>query len=343
MSEQPPLLRRWSRFDAYPLEPYRDRIVAPLTLLAAALLVPFTINHVVNGRLLLALLIGGAQIVLLLDGLALRRGTRPPVPYEILICTLAGVVCMSVLLQGINGAFWAYPTMFICYLILRRGIALAVSVTLVLTVCALALWLLGSGIATRLAATLALTLVMINVFLDVIEELQRALQRQAITDALTGAYNRRHLDAEMRRMDATAHATEPALLMIDVDHFKRINDTHGHAAGDEVLRRVAAEIAARKRADDVLFRTGGEEFLLLLPATSTAQAAVLAEALRERIALSVLLPGERVTASIGVAGHATGERLSELARRADAALYEAKRQGRNRVVCAQDAVQSASA
>jgi diguanylate cyclase (GGDEF)-like protein len=343
MPEESHLLRRWTRFDAYPLEPYRDRIVAPLSLLAAALLVPFTLDHFVDGRLPLAFVIGIAQIVLLLDGLALRRGARPPVPYEILVCALSGVVCMSILLQGINGAFWAYPTMFICYLILRRGIALAVSLTLVTAVCALALWLLGSSIAVRLVATLALTLVMINVFLDVIEELQRALERQAITDALTGAYNRRHLDAEMRRMEKIRGATEPALLMIDVDHFKRINDTHGHAAGDEVLRRVAAEIVARKRAEDLLFRTGGEEFMLLLPATDAAQAVTLAEALRERIAYSDLLAGEQVTASIGVAGHATGESLTELARRADAALYEAKRQGRNRVVCAPNAGQRSSA
>jgi diguanylate cyclase (GGDEF)-like protein len=336
------LLGQWSRFDAYPLEPYRDRIVAPLSLVSSVLLVPFTLDHVVDGRFLLAIVIGLAQIVLLLDGLALRRGARPPVPYEILVCALSCVVCASMLLQGINGAFWAYPTLFICYLILRRGIALAVSLALLLAVCVLALWTLGSGIAARLAATLALTLVMINVFLDVIEELQRALQRQAITDALTGAYNRRHLDTELQRMQGSASAEQRALLMIDVDHFKRINDTHGHAAGDEVLRRVSAEISARKRSEDMLFRTGGEEFILLLPSTDAAQAVTLAEALRERLAQSDVLAGERITVSIGVAAHLPGESIAHWAGRADAALYQAKNQGRNCVVCASNTASDAS-
>ena len=188
-------------------------------------------------------------------------------------------------------------------------------------------------IALRLAATLALTLVMINVLLDVIDQLQRALHRQAITDALTGAFNRRHFDSELQRLTAAGPDASPcALLSIDVDHFKRINDTYGHGAGDEVLRRVAAEITSRKRSTDMLFRTGGEEFILLLSGANSEQAIALAEGLRERIEQSDMLPSERVTASVGVAVHQPGESLAEWARRADAALYQAKRKGRNRVV-----------
>lgn len=327
------LLKRWVRFDAYPLEPYRNQIVAPLSLLSAALLLPFTIDHVIDQRWLLGSLIGLAQVVLLIDGLAIRRGGKPPVPYEILTCALAGIVCLSASLQGINGTFWSYPTLFICYLILRRGTALAVSATLIVTVCSIAVVKLGVPIALRLAATLALTLVMINVLLDVIDQLQRALHRQAITDALTGAFNRRHFDSELQRLGAAGPDAGPcALLAIDIDHFKRINDNYGHGTGDDVLRRVAAEISSRKRSSDVLFRTGGEEFILLLQGASAEQAGVLAEGLRERIQKSGLLPSEQVTVSVGVAPHQSGESLSDWARRADAALYEAKRTGRNRVV-----------
>lgn len=333
MSKSKQLLKRWFRFDAYPLEPYRNQIVAPLSLLSAALLVPFTIDHLIDGRWLLGTLIGLAQVVLLIDGVAVLRGARAPVPYEALACALSGVVCLSVWLQGLNGSFWSYPTLFICYLILRRGPALAVTLALVVAVCSIAVWKLGVPIALRLAATLALTLVMINVLLDVIDELQGALHRQAITDALTGAFNRRHFDSELQKLASGGPGAGPcALLSIDVDHFKRINDTYGHGIGDEVLRHVAAEISARKRSGDVLFRTGGEEFVLLLPGANADQACMLAEDLRTRIEQSDLLPTERVTASIGVAAHEPGESLSEWARRADAALYQAKRDGRNRVV-----------
>jgi diguanylate cyclase (GGDEF)-like protein len=336
------LLRRWFRFDAYPLEPYRNQIVAPLSLLSAALLLPFTLDHLTNSRWLLGTLIGFAQAVLLVDGLAILRGKRAPVPYEALACALSIVVCLSVSLQGINGTFWSYPTLFICYLILRRGAALAVSLALLVAVCAIALWKLGIPIALRLAATLALTLVMINVLMDVIDQLQRALHRQAITDALTGAFNRRHFDSELQRLSAAGPGASPcALLAIDIDHFKRINDTYGHGAGDEVLRRVAAEITSRKRSTDMLFRTGGEEFILLLSGTSSEQAVALAEGLRERIEQSDMLASERVTASVGVAVHQAGENLAEWARRADAALYQAKREGRNRVV-ARDPPQTAA-
>lgn len=337
MSKSHHVLRRWFRFDAYPLEPYRNQIVAPLSLLAAVLLLPFTFDHLIDGRWLLGTLIGLAQVVLLIDGLAVLRGRRAPVPYEALACALSGVVCLSVSLQGINGTFWSYPTLFICYLILRRGTALAVSAALIVAVCAISVWKLGIPIALRLAATLALTLVMINVLLDVIDQLQRALHRQAITDALTGAYNRRHLDSEMQQLAAAGADARPcALLALDIDHFKSINDLHGHGAGDEVLRRVATEISARKRSGDMLFRSGGEEFILLLPDASAEQARMLAEALRERIEQADLLPGSRVTASIGVAAHQPGESLADWAKRADMALYEAKRQGRNRVVSAAD-------
>jgi diguanylate cyclase (GGDEF)-like protein len=328
------LLKHWVRFDAYPLEPYRNLIVAPLSLLSAVLLMPFTLDHLINGRWLLGSLIGLAQAVLLIDGLAIRRGANAPVPYEALACALSGIVCLSTWLQGINGAFWSYPTLFICYLILRRGTALAVSAALIAVVCFIAWWKLGIPIALRLAATLALTLVMINVLLDVIAELQRALHRQAITDALTGAFNRRHLDAELQRMlTAGPAAHQCAMLALDVDHFKRINDTHGHGVGDEVLRRVASVIGQRKRSGDILFRSGGEEFILLLPDTKSVEARILAEDLRLIIEQSQLLPADSVTVSIGVATHHPGDGLADWSRRADAALYEAKHRGRNRVVC----------
>ena len=284
MSNSQKVLRRWFRFDAYPLEPYRNQIVAPLSLLAAVLLLPFTLDHLIDGRWLLGTLIGLAQVVLLIDGLAVLRGKRAPVPYEALACALSGVVCLSVSLQGINGTFWSYPTLFICYLILRRGAALAVSLALAVAVCSISLWKLGVPIA-------------------------------------------------LRRLPAAGPDARPrALLSIDVDHFKRINDPYGHGAGDEVLRRVAAEITSRKRSTDMLFRTGGEEFILLLSGANSEQAIALAEGLRERIEQSDMLPSERVTASVGVAVHQPGESLAEWARRADAALYQAKREGRNRVV-----------
>ena len=224
--------------------------------------------------------------------------------------------------------------LFICFFILPRGAALCVSGVLLVAVSLLASLTLGIPTGARLAATLGLTLVMINVVLNVIGDLQQVLQDQASTDALTGAFNRRRLDSELARMhDVSKQSPDHAMLAIDIDHFKKVNDTHGHGVGDQVLRGVAAEILLRKRKDDKLFRVGGEEFvLLLLPNCGAEDALRIADELRGRIESADLCVGRPVTVSIGVATRLAGESLANWSARADAALYRAKREGRNRVV-----------
>jgi diguanylate cyclase (GGDEF)-like protein len=157
----------------------------------------------------------------------------------------------------------------------------------------------------------------------------------ATHDALTGLWNRRQIDLDL---DAAIHHAERhgsvlCVVLVDIDQFKAINDRHGHAVGDDVLVSVAACIAATVRLDDRAGRFGGEEFLLLLPATSVAQASALAERLRMQLAALQSLPaGEPpVTASFGLAAWRRGETSAEVLRRADQALYRAKAAGRNRV------------
>ena len=122
--------------------------------------------------------------------------------------------------------------------------------------------------------------------------------------------------------------------MIDVDRFKSINDQFGHATGDTVLKGIVSLIQKRSRKLDLLFRIGGEEFMLLLPDTQEAAAAVVAEELRASTAESRLLEDWQVTLSIGVAELRPGESPDSWMKHADDALYAAKKAGRNRVVCA---------
>jgi diguanylate cyclase (GGDEF)-like protein len=124
------------------------------------------------------------------------------------------------------------------------------------------------------------------------------------------------------------------VLAIDIDHFKRINDEHGHAVGDMVLCRLVTAIGARKRGGDLLARIGGEEFVLLLPRITLAAAQGVAEELRERLAQAELVPGRAVTVSIGISALAPGQSVDAWMHAADAALYEAKRAGRDRIVVA---------
>jgi diguanylate cyclase (GGDEF)-like protein len=165
----------------------------------------------------------------------------------------------------------------------------------------------------------------------------RHLQTLASTDELTGLSNRRALMAFASDALEKAHRDEAALavLMIDIDHFKRINDSHGHAVGDHVLRHASRVLAAGLRERDRLGRVGGEEFVAVLPGATLAQARQVAERMRSAIDATRLIgPAGEVgfTVSIGVAGAQIAESASALLERADAALYLAKKGGRNAVV-----------
>lgn len=163
----------------------------------------------------------------------------------------------------------------------------------------------------------------------------------ATHDALTELCNRRHFaelaDKEIAR--ARRHGRPLSLCILDVDLFKPINDRHGHIRGDEVLRQVAAVLRRHARSDDVAARIGGEEFALLLPECTAADAAMLADRLREAVASTKFAPGgeaQRITVSIGVAALAPHrDSRQALMAAADAALYRAKSEGRNRV-CVSD-------
>ena len=161
------------------------------------------------------------------------------------------------------------------------------------------------------------------------------LGQQAKTDELTGALNRRGLLQRLEDEHASAlqGKTRYALMMVDVDHFKAINDQHGHAQGDQVLQAVSASLRAALRSDDLVGRWGGEEFCVLLPRTQLHDAEPLAQRVADRVAASGT--GIRVTVSIGVSEYGPADPdLRAVIRRADDALYRAKETGRNRVVTA---------
>ncbi len=171
-----------------------------------------------------------------------------------------------------------------------------------------------------------------------LEHLQALLREQTIRDPLTGAFNRRYLVETLGREMANAHRHKYGLglLMIDIDHFKQVNDTHGHLAGDQVLRALTALLQKGTRAGDAVCRFGGEEFVVLMPQISLANALKRAEVLRATVQdSSEVVSGVALafTVSIGVAHtEAPGVTADEILAAADSALFQAKAKGRNRVV-----------
>ncbi len=158
-------------------------------------------------------------------------------------------------------------------------------------------------------------------------------------DSLTGLANRRFFSERIQEMISLAHRrSQPlSLIMTDIDHFKSVNDTWGHDAGDRVLKAFAALMKTRTRSEDLVARFGGEEFIILMPLTDVQEAFTYAERIRCTLADDDLLEnGHRVTASFGVAGLFPGETSETLIKRTDTALYQAKGSGRNCTVAADD-------
>src|SRR6476620_5618778 len=161
----------------------------------------------------------------------------------------------------------------------------------------------------------------------------------AITDALTGLYNRHYMESHIGTLVEQANARSKPLtvLVLDIDYFKSINDTHGHDAGDDVLREFAIRVKKSIRGIDLACRYGGEEFVVVMPETDLSVATMVAERLRRRIATEPfpIQDGSRtieVTISVGISALAKDDTAANILKRADAALYRAKRDGRNRVV-----------
>lgn len=173
---------------------------------------------------------------------------------------------------------------------------------------------------------------------DQLRDRSAEFARMSSTDALTGLYNRRHLEERLREVDSAAlrHDRLLSVIMLDIDYFKRVNDTEGHQGGDDVLKEFARRLQIEVRGEDVAGRWGGEEFLVILTDTPIEGAMTLAERIRAAVADEPFTVGDHriaVTISAGGAAGPPGN-TDELIRRADVALYQAKAGGRDRVVAA---------
>lgn len=254
---------------------------------------------------------------------------------------LAFFVFMSVILMAGGGTVWAYA--------LLRGIAdggpAPEQLAQVLQV-ARVLFATGSLLAVAVALGILLIYPLIRsqakeedklrAMTESLSARSETLEHAALTDGLTGVQNRRYFDdalkeylSEFRRIGRPV-----GLMLLDLDHFKRVNDTHGHDVGDEVLRAVASTLKDMTRYHDVVARLGGEEFAVVAPNMDADLLHKLAERIRRAIAGAAVLSGNVrlcVTASVGLSIWDGSESAEEFFRRADQHLYEAKRLGRNRV------------
>jgi len=311
-------------------------ITITLSAAGALAIVPFAAIRFFRGELLMGcidifLILGISSISLFVWWTRLVR--MPGIILTIFI--LSGLVTI-IYVGGASLVHWAYPTMVAAFFLVRPREAMAFN----LLVMVLLVPALVQEISRLELVIILVTLLLNNVFAYVfaarMNEQRQHLSFLAERDPLTGIGNRRALNARLEDI-VLRYQTQmitASILVLDLDHFKDINDNHGHGKGDQILIQVTELVSAKIRGTDHLYRFGGEEFIVVAMGASRDAAFNLAEQLRVFIEESNLLDERPVTISLGVAELKENEGYENWLLRADDALYEAKRTGRNRVCLA---------
>lgn len=309
---------------------FRYRVIMGLGSIACLTITPMAVLRFLNGEWLIGWVDVGIIVAIIAGMVAVRRGLDPDrvgLASALLVSLGAGAITLLDLERGI---MWIYAVIIANFMLARFRFALGLSLALTLTALLRPQDFadLISYLSFLFTALMATGFVAVHAWRS--EQHDKQLGTMALQDPLTSIGNRRALLAEMEGL--VAASTPSSLLLLDLDHFKRVNDTWGHERGDEVLRRFAILLQAEEGEADELFRLGGEEFVLLMPGAGLDAAAAMAERILQVLRERLLLDDAPVTASIGVSHWREGEDIGPWLARADKLMYEAKKQGRDRAV-----------
>lgn len=302
---------------------------------------PYAIYRLLEGNYL----VGIADSIIVLSTLfAVRYAwlTRDTVKPGIFLAAVFSIAATLIAINlGVNGLFWIYPLILFNFFMVTPGKALLASSLVLGSLTSHALLIPGSVFESHyqivsFLVTCMMASVLSFIFAFRTRNQRDRLQEMVLHDPLTGARNRRAMNEELKIAMAShrRHSDSYGLLVMDLDHFKQINDRFGHHVGDQVLVAFVELIMRCSRKEDRLFRFGGEEFLLLLPSTEAEGLRTAAQNLLSRVANELRSPGGAVTVSIGGAILHGGEHWESWLQRADECLYRAKSEGRNRAVIA---------
>ena len=248
-----------------------------------------------------------------------------------LLCIVGALV--TVYMRGTPQIYWVYPALMASFYLLKPREAIALTLLMAVGLLPVLIQTTNTFLTSTVVITMMVTSVFAFAFSVINSRQQQRLLDLATKDPLTGAGNRRALEEKLAEITASFRRSglPSSLILIDLDHFKDVNDAHGHAVGDEILKRVTEILNLRIRVTDRLYRIGGEEFVVVADEQDVESAAKLAEQLRTLVEVNELVPDSAVTISLGIAELRGGESYDSWLRRADEALYQAKRAGRNTV------------
>ena len=312
-----------------------NEILLNISLLALLLFTPFAIINFANGRIGLGL--GNLGMMSLFASNIWALKNNPKLLEHLILFGLVpiGVIYLSfsIHIQKIIGVLWCYPAIIACYYFLPQ-VKARIANTLFVAFTFPVIWLTFEiNIVARIYVTLILVSFLAAIFIKLINQQQNRLRETATTDFLTGALNRTLLQSHLEdAMDQYLRSQLPmSLVVLDLDHFKNVNDNFGHVEGDEVLKDVADLLKNRCRKVDKIFRLGGEEFLVLLYNTALHDAINICRELRIAISNLETIPNHSVTVSLGVSTIVENESYLNWIKRTDDKLYLAKENGRNRI------------
>ena len=314
------------------LKRFRNRAYMAIGFVIAPFLLPFTFYDLLTGQeLLYSAIIFLIVLVLCVNSIYILKFQTVLISYRYFFTALQALLIWSIAHEGAYTALWSFPIALITMFTEKRAAVRVMLLGSLICVAPVVLHFHENAFALRYLVSYSMVIMCADLLLGLLDQMQSDLNAQAIRDPLTGVYNRRQLMSTLREVIGVNRggASQHCLISIDIDHFKSVNDDFGHDMGDRVIQDVASSIVERVRDTDLLFRVGGEEFILLVSDASQDRALTIAESIRERIEEIEFIKDRTVTVSLGVAGYRHGEDIRAWLKRVDENLYKAKQSGRN--------------
>jgi len=291
------------------------------------------IKNLMSGLFVLGISLLFFVLLASIDTYAVFRNNKRPIHINIVVFCLFTALFLTIYYLGASTIYWMFPVSMVLIYLMPRNTALLVNTIALIVVSFYAFYHMEFAYAARASFSLTLTILFAFLIARHIAQLHMDLLNESIRDPLTEAFNRRQLNAHVENSLAQYKRSglHSMLLMFDIDHFKVVNDTHGHDMGDHVIKTLAQLIEHNSREVDLLFRIGGEEFILLMHDVSFEQAKQHAEKIRSMVEQETIIPEHPITVSIGMSKPAKNYSSNCWLRHTDVALYQAKNNGRNQV------------
>lgn len=301
------------------------KIIATITLV---IFIPLGIKNILTGEIMLGMVLLAFEISLLLEIAALIYNKKTVFGHYIPLALLVLSAVLAVKIFGTLATYWLYPIIISIIFLLPRSEAITANFIIISASGFAALMHQDFSITIRYVFSLIVTAIIVHVVVGAIRNLQQELRSLLVTDAMTGAYNRHELPTILTRT-LEKHPCS-CIVIIDIDNFKSVNDHYGHDVGDKVIIRIVDIIRDHTSDEELLFRLGGDEFLLVVQGQEQDSVLTLMNRLNKKIRQAEYPQDLSMTISSGIAQSQPFEEIKEWMKRADLALYQSKHQGRDR-------------